>query len=227
MENNDYFDYLENITNEEDKKALREIGEEHLRISKLKCSEDIKYVEHVTFMHNIKQGIVIGLTGAITAGLMYVTMGFMKPNAGLPEPTPTTIEETEQDNRVVLTRYYTIKFGDTLSGLANSTGIPQKTIENDNNIKNANEIWKDQPLTLNYSIDPENIDYYSETIYTDGRSAYQIATEYDTDFQTLAVLNPGAIELHQDGTAKFLTDVVKVPKFINQSELTELKGISK
>ena len=157
-----------------------------------------------------EQGIAIGLAIALAAGGMAITIG--RRNMGV-KPQPTVI--TEEDGNVRLGRTYEIQFGDTLSGLSNKTGIPVKTIQKDNEISNPNEIYMNQKLILNYSIDPEDLEYYTQTASIDGRSLDAIATEYDTTVSTLLELNDGKFDRE--------SNTIIVPNFITPSELAELK----
>ena len=123
---------------------------------------------------------------------------------------------TEDDGKLQLTRKYTIQFGDTLTSLSHQSGIPISTIKDDNNIENANNIYMNQNIVLNYRIEPEDLDYYTQTVEMDGKSISQIASEYNTTINTLIEMNGEDIQNYNNGT-------IKVPNFISPEKLEELK----
>lgn len=135
--------------------------------------------------------------------------------------TPTSSIE-EVDDSIVLTRYYTVQFNDTLSGISDETGININRIKRDNDITNANMIYINQTLELNYSIDPENLEYYTQSIEVAGLNIYSIAGLYNTNVDTLLNINKDAIEVSEDGTYQIISDNILVPNFITARELTEL-----
>lgn len=169
-----------------------------------------------------KAGAMIAAIGIITAH--FIIREGRKHDWGLPEPQPTV---TEVDDSIYMSTYYTIKSGDTLSGISNRTGISVQDIASYNGIDDPHSIYPNQRIELLYKIDPEDLEYYTETINVEGRDIEEISNMYNTTPTTIFRLNENSIEINHDGTYTILSNTIVVPNFITQSELEELKGKSK
>lgn len=181
-------------------------------------------IAHYKVVRQIQEGVAIGLTTAvILAGIFSIRIKNEKESQ---KPDPYTISEVNTDT-VTLTRYYTVEFGDTLSAISNNTGIPQSKIEDDNGIENGNMIYLNQRLKLNYCISPEDLDYYTQSVNVNGRTIFDIASEYNTSIQTLEDLNGEAIVNNGNGTYTIISTSILVPNFITQTEYKELKANQK
>lgn len=224
MDDKHYYDYLEDLNiSEEDKQALYHTHEQDKRKDKDRMIEvELKREERERKLLATRIALklaTLGIAGTIAVAGMVIITG--RKNTRI---DPYTNRQTiaYDDSRITLTRKYTIRFNDTIDGLAASTGIPKEDIIYDNHIDNPNLIQMDHHLVLNYSIDPEDIKYYTQSVKVEGRSLSQIAGEYDTTVNTLMTLNESAIE---DGM--IISDTILVPNFITQKELKEAKGQTK
>lgn len=83
---------------------------------------------------------------------------------------------------------YTVKRGDTLSGIAKKYGVSVQQLINANNIKNPNLIYVGQILTIPME---SNIHDMNHILYTvrRGNSLYQIARMYNTSIAQIVRLN--------------------------------------
>lgn len=160
----------------------------------------------------IKQtGLAIGLAGAIAVTGIGFSIG--RSHMGI-KPTTTVI--TENDETVTLARNYTVQFGDTLTAISRQTGIPISQIQQDNDIPNPNDIKMNEKLLLNYSVNIDDLDYYTQTINMDGKSLAALAAEYNTTVNTIIEINGGKIDE--------LSNTILVPNFITPQELQESKS---
>ena len=214
MRDEHYYDYLKDLDiPEEEKEALRRKGEEAERKEREKSEDVYEYLEHLRIKRIAKNGIAIGLA------LVIVGAGYLALRHKGEQTTPRDpYSITEVDNTTTLTRYYTVEFNDTLSGIASETGIPMTRIQNDNDISNPNMINMNQRLVLNYQIEDEDLEYYTQTISIDGQNIADIANLYQTNIQTLTTLNPGNIVNNGNGSVTVLSDTIVVPNFITVNE---------
>lgn len=189
-------------------KELMEIRVRNIQIQRMKRQELEEKLRHYKLQRIKQNAIAIGLLSAIT-----IAGGAAAYSRSHVNIKPTTPVVTEADGRIQLTRTYTIQFGDTLSGLSNKTGIPISQIKEDNDIDNPNRIYMNQNIVLNYRVDLEDIEYYTQKVDMAGKSYSEIADEYNTTINTL-------IEINAEGVKD---DTILVPKFISPSELEELK----
>lgn len=205
---------------DEELKEVRERREQKERERKQELDE---YLSRLRLVRTIKNGVVLGLTATvIVSGIICIR----RKNQETQKPDPYTIEEVNTDT-ITLTRNYTVEFGDTLSAISNTTGIPQSRIINDNDIENGNMIYMNQRLQLNYKINPDDLEYYTETVLVDGRSLADLAFDYDTTQQTIINLNHNSIIDNGDGTYNIVSNTLVVPNFISVNEYNELKGSHK
>ena len=176
---------------------------------------------HLILIKRVKEGIAIGLTFAIMGG---TAIGIKKIEDSRNRiPTPTKISYAQEDQPFTMVRYYTVQFEDTLIRIHEKTGIDVDTIAHDNGINNPNMIDLGKNLRLNYSIAPEDLEYYTDTTDVNGRSVPEIAGDYYTTIDTICRLNPESIINHGDGTYTIISDTVTIPKFITPAELTMAK----
>lgn len=94
---------------------------------------------------------------------------------------------------------YTVKSGDTLSGIANKFGTTYQKIAADNGITDPNKIYPGQVLKINGSVNNTNITQNTAKTYTvkSGDTLSGIASKYGTTYQELAkkngISNPNVI----------------------------------
>lgn len=137
-----------------------------------------------------------------------------------------TTQEVAYSSTMVLNRKYRFQFGDTLSQIAENVGVRQSVIQRVNDIDNPSLIQQGRTISIPYEINSEDLQYYVQSVNTEGRSLYDIASEYETDADTIARLNEEAI-MTVNGSYVITSDTILVPNFITISELNTLKGNSK
>ena len=89
-----------------------------------------------------------------------------------------------------------------------------------------------QILHLNYSVNPDNLKYYTNIIDVNGKTISEIANEYNTSVNTLCNLNKDSIienynEDYTKVTYTITNNNLVVPNFITPQELEEVKGNQK
>lgn len=131
-----------------------------------------------------------------------------------------TVQDISED-QTQLTRYYTIKDGDNLSSLAYDAGISVEKLAKINGIEGS-IIYTGDKIKVPYNISESDLVYYAEMVDVEGRSLDEIAKLYETDVQTLMVLNGNAIGT-ENGYQEALTDQIFVPNFIGKDMLQVLK----
>ena len=135
------------------------------------------------------------------------------------EPVETTVEGEEP--RLVLTRYYTIERGDTLSRLAYNANSSVEELKQINEY-DSDKIYAGHKMIIPYTIDREDIDYYTETVYINDFSIEEIARAYETDVETIVQLNRGYI-VYSNGEYHATTYYILVPVFYSKVEVQEIK----
>ncbi len=200
---------------------LKEVREKREQEEEQRRKELYDYLEKLKLKRMAQQGIAIGLAGALlTCGI--VALRNKKDNP----PTTNQTIISEVDDSITLTRKYDVQLNDTVSGLASETGIPQSRIVSDNDLSNPNMIDMNQRLILTYKIDPEDLQYYTQTVLVNGETIASIATEYETTIETLVDLNGESIE-YNNGEYTILSNTLTVPNFITAREYRDLKGSQK
>ena len=225
MENNDYLKDI--IPDEQERQAIYKKGEEREAEWEQRYEDAIlkgkinRRQSNINALRYIATGLTVAFLGASFIGL---SINAAKKNTKESEIN-TMINEDE--NTITLTRNYTVSWGDTITAISNRTGISQRDITSDNDIENANRIGEGQHLVLNYSIDSDNLKYYTETVSVEGKYISEIASEYDTTIKTIYDLNKDAIIDNGNGTYTIISDTVLVPKWITPTELKEAQAKGK
>ena len=188
-------------------------------------------VAHCHLVKNIQIGVVVGLSAAILGTGLHFVIG--KSTGKETTDNSNSISINTEDENINLERIYRVEFGDSLSYLSSISGIPIDTIRQDNDMDLKDTMIKDgQRLYLNYSVKPENLKYYTETIDVNGKTVSEIASEYNTSVSTLCNLNKDSIVVtyNKDYTEVKYTitnNNLVVPNFISPQELEEVKGSQK
>lgn len=151
------------------------------------------------------------------------------PVAPIVTELPTEKEEMKQpvaeseEPRVVMTRFYTIERGDTLSRLAYNANSSVEELKRMNGYED-DKIYSGRKMTIPYTIDREDLEYYTESIKVYDLTLEEIARAYETDIDTLYQLNREAI--YKLGRQySILSDSLLVPKFPTKTEVQEQKQI--
>ena len=164
-----------------------------------------------------------GLVGANPKGMETKQEVFPTYEPAIETPVPTEEESIPSyEPRVVLNRHYTIVAGDTLSKLsydANSSISELKRINGyeDDRIYYGRKMW------IPYTIDREDLEYYTENVKIENYSLEELAKRYETDIETLWELNKEAIVKTGDNTYYVLSDSLLVPHFATKQEVQERK----
>ncbi len=195
--------------------------------------QDIKRkLDHYSLVKNIQIGaLAVGLSAAILGAGLHFVIG--KSTGKETTDNINSISIDVEDENINLERIYRVEFGDSLSYLSSISGIPIDTIRQDNDMDLKDTMIKDgQRLYLNYSVKPENLKYYTETIDVNGKTVSEIASEYNTSVSTLCNLNKDSIVVtyNKDYTEVKYTitnNNLVVPNFISPQELEEVKGSQK
>ena len=180
-----------------------------------------KHEKHYKLVRTVRKGVALGLAAVSVITAMAVSKG--RKNMGI-NPTKTEIEQMMEEPKIELDRYYIIPRGDNLSAISSRTGIPISRLRSDNGMDQKDSlIFANDVMYLCYSIDPEDIEYYTQSVDVSGKTASQLAREYDTREKTLYTINNGNIVKNEDGTYTITSDTILVPNFITQKELSEAK----
>lgn len=145
--------------------------------------------------------------------------------------TPVTVEPPKEEEiieipayepRIVLNRNYTIVAGDTLSRLASNANSSISELKLLNGYTNDN-IYYGRKMFIPYTIDTEDLSYYTENVKVNNYTLEELAKIYETDIETLCKLNPEAIVNTGSNSYYLLSDSIVVPKFITKQEYWDLK----
>ena len=201
----------------------------HFDEEKMKGIEEMerlqqKHQNHYKVAKIKRQGIALGLATTIALGVGISTYVRNNINIGSKE---TEISQMIQEPQVDMVRYYTIQFGDTLTSISKKTGIPQSKIQSDNGIIDPNKIYTNQNIQLIYSVNADDLKYYTNEDNVNGRNIYEIAGEYNTTPFTIYKINEDSITSNLDGSFSINSDTISVPKFITPEELASVKGNQK
>ena len=178
-----------------------------------------------------KEGKVIGGVLATIIAVGGIGIGIAAAHKGPTIPTNVEISAMMENPKIVIDRYYTVVNGDSLSLIADNTGIPVSDIQQENNMEPEETlILPNQQLRLSYEIDSNDLNKYTDQISVNGRSLEEIASEYGTTAETLLRLNEGSVvRTHNaDYTVidyKINSDTIKVPNFIYIKD--SIKGYQK
>lgn len=138
----------------------------------------------------------------------------------------TTIEETMgivyEEPTVEMIRYYEVEKGDTLSYLSTTTGVKVYEIQEMNGRIGSDKIYIGETLILPYTIDREDLQYYTIAVPAKGISCRELAKQYRTDEETIIMLNKEAVA-YVDGRYIVITDSALVPNFVTVAELDTMK----
>ncbi len=122
--------------------------------------------------------------GRLGMSSSYAFVGFIKNPAIKDEPTPIPPKPTPNNDTV-----YTVKRGDTLSGIAKRYGTTYQKLASYNNIANPNKIYVGQKIKIPKS----NEDVFTTYVVKSGDTLSSIASRYKTKWQTIYADNKNVI----------------------------------
>ena len=130
-------------------------------------------------------------------------------------------QEDENDADFTLIRNYTVKTGDSLSSLSNMSLTRIDDIKRINNL-DSDMLYVGDVIKVPYIVSKNDLQYYVQTVDTNGMSIKDLAYIYETDEETLYNLNKEAIRLVDDEKI-IMSDTVLVPNFISSYDLDAKK----
>ena len=138
------------------------------------------------------------------------------------EPLEETTALPVYEPRMILNRNYTILKGDTLSRLASNANSSISELKQINGYE-TDDIYYGRKMQIPYTIDTEDLEFYTESVKVNDYTLEELAKIYETDIETLYKLNPEAIMKIGDNTYYVLSDSLIVPKFITKQEYWDAK----
>ena len=166
---------------------------------------------------------VLGILGAVAVVLHVANV--KKANEDMKKDIPvqeTSVEVNEDILNYELIRNYEVQKGDTLYDLSIKTGTPVERIKEVNNLEN-DTIYYNKTIKLPYEVEKADLEYYTKTVDSKNTSIYDLASKYNTTTETIYNLNREAI-ISKNGTYYVLSDNLKMPNFIDKSELETVKN---
>ena len=141
--------------------------------------------------------------------------------------TTSQSENTERPELMIgtetlLMRKHLVDSYDTFYSLALDAGITTEELIEFNNYPDANLLYG-TIVSIPYEIVEKDLKYYTENAIVDDKTIKELASEYETDVETLIRLNKEAIE-EENGIYNILSENIIVPKFITKRELQEKRA---
>ena len=167
------------------------------------------------------------LAAAVVAGVIIISN--IPGQTNTPEPINTgevagvVVENPTEtyDETITLIRNYEVVVGDSFSTLSDMSLTKINTIKAMNGYT-SDMLYLGDIIKLPYVVNKEDLQYYTETVDTNGMSLADLASLYETDEDTLYRLNKEAIG-DVDGAHIITTTKILVPKFITSDELQQRK----
>ena len=144
------------------------------------------------------------------------------------EPTNVTTYESYMNSRLLLMRDHTLKAGDTLSQLAEAAGISTWYLADLNGLQVNQIIRAGDKIKIPYNISKDDLDYYRTLIAVDENTTLdKILEEYETDIDTLLLLNPDNIIVTYNPYEVYtiIGNTLYVPNFVKEQELESMKRL--
>lgn len=145
-------------------------------------SED-NYKGQYDMMQYTSKGAINGINGDVDMNNMYRDLISDVAGAKVSEEEKQVEQPKVEVNTGVT---YTVKSGDTLSGIASKYGTTYQELARINNISNPNLIYPGQVLKISCSEQPQAVQTY---IVKSGDTLSSIASKYGTTYQELAKKN--------------------------------------
>lgn len=219
-------------------------GTLHIFVSTVRELSKIRYITKDSvpkFVIRTRRGLATGLV----AVMIFSGLGSLGKDASeVPTPDTTiTMGVTNEDDTTIadsdldimfedevknttctINRTHTVEYGDTLSGIAEETGISMSTIQRVNGIESANLIRIGDKLTIPYTYNTEDMEYFTTVISVQtGTTVKTIADLYNTDVATIITLNEDAI-VQEDNKYYIISDTIRIPNFATQKDVQAAKA---
>ena len=132
-----------------------------------------------------------------------------------------TTETVAKEQDYTVYRTYTIKYGDTLSELAEDASCSVEDIQYYNGIWNPSYIKAGDDIVIPYTIESDELEYSTATAYVSkDMTLEQLAAKYSTTEGSIITLNEEAI----GESGEILSDTLLVPTFATQEEIKSAKA---
>lgn len=197
------------------KGALHVLGELYYQGSKFKVRKNDNASRYILRNRRV-------ITAAILTGAVIVVLNTppMK-KVFSPEPIQTQSTAEEPTEYITINKIYKVQNGDTLSELAEETGVDQTTIKNANRM-NSTLLFIGDELKIPYTVDVKDLDKYVEEVELGDKTVEELAEYYETDMITLKELNPYTITYdYENKEYKVKTKKIVVPNFTKEKKETK------
>lgn len=173
---------------------------------KLKRNDDIG---HYVMRNRGKALVATGLALTLVTGIFTPKEENNRESEIIQNPIIETIPIEEPT--ITITRTYTVKSGDTLSGIAEEANCKQREIKQLNDMDTDYLYYKDI-IKIPYHIPEDEIGRYTTVELYQGENLYDFAEKYETDPKSLQELNPDTI-IEVNNSYTVMSENIIIPTF--------------
>lgn len=173
---------------------------------KLKRNDDIG---HYVMRNRGKALVATGLALTLVTGIFTPKEENNRESEIIQNPIIETIPIEEPT--ITITRTYTVKSGDTLSGIAEEANCKQREIKQLNDMDTDYLYYKDI-IKIPYHIPEDEISRYTTVELYQGENLYDFAEKYETDPKSLQELNPDTI-IEVNNSYTVMSENIIIPTF--------------
>lgn len=173
---------------------------------KLKRNDDIG---HYVMRNRGKALVATGLALTLVTGIFTPKEENNRESEIIQNPIIETIPIEEPT--ITITRTYTVKSGDTLSGIAEEANCKQREIKQLNDMDTDYLYYKDI-IKIPYHIPEDEISRYTTIELYQGENLYDFAEKYETDPKSLQELNPDTI-IEVNNSYTVMSENIIIPTF--------------
>lgn len=173
---------------------------------KLKRTDDIG---HYVMRNRGKALVATGLALTLVTGIFTPKEENNRESEIIQNPIIETIPIEEPT--ITITRTYTVKSGDTLSGIAEEANCKQREIKQLNDMDTDYLYYKDI-IKIPYHIPEDEIGRYTTVELYQGENLYDFAEKYETDPKSLQELNPDTI-IEVNNSYTVMSENIIIPTF--------------
>lgn len=173
---------------------------------KLKRNDDIG---HYVMRNRGKALVATGLALTLVTGIFTPKEENNRESEIIQNPIIETIPIEEPT--ITITRTYTVKSGDTLSGIAEEANCKQREIKQLNDMDTDYLNYKDI-IKIPYHIPEDEISRYTTIELYQGENLYDFAEKYETDPKSLQELNPDTI-IEVNNSYTVMSENIIIPTF--------------